>query len=57
MFRVLELWGSEEGCQGVTHEAVAGSDVVVREEGCRAVLKKDLLVGVREVGSRHGDRS
>ena len=49
MFRVLELWGSEEGCKGVTHEAVAGSDVVVREEGCRAVLKEDMFVRVREL--------
>jgi hypothetical protein len=51
------LGSREEGCKWVTHQAVSGTDVVVREEGCWAVFEEDLLVGVWEVRrQRHGDR-
>jgi hypothetical protein len=43
------LWSCEEGCEWVTHKAVSGTDVVVREEGCMTVLKENMFVGVREV--------
>jgi hypothetical protein len=41
---MCELWGCEEWSKWVTHKAVAGADVVVREEGCRAVFEEDLFV-------------
>ena len=44
MICIFELLGGEEGCEWMTHKAVAGADVVVREEGCRAVFEEDLFV-------------
>jgi hypothetical protein len=41
----------------VTHQAVSGTDVVVREKGCWAFLEEDLLVSIWEVRrQRHGGR-
>jgi hypothetical protein len=41
---MCELWGSEERSEWVTHKAVAGADVVFREEGCGAVFEEYLFV-------------
>jgi hypothetical protein len=41
----------------VTHLAVFGTDVVVREKGCRAVLEEDMFVRIWEVRRpSHGGR-
>ena len=41
---ICELLGREEWSKWVTHKAVTGADVVVREKGCRAVFEEDLFV-------------